>query len=100
MRTLTTRTDSFDTLATFRLDIGKRPDLTCYVFTDKEEETVWLMSSVSCLRGSYTAEQTAELDRLNAEPPVKHGDEVLFDGRKYTVHVQGNFSDAGYLIPA
>jgi hypothetical protein len=100
MRTLTTPTDTFDTTATFRLDVGKSVSSTCYVFTHPKEEKIWILSSGACLQDSYTQEQITERNRLNAETPVKHGDKVNFNGGEYTVHVQGAYSDAGYLIPA
>ena len=72
--------------------------IDAYVFVDGD--TVHLLKRSVCLQSSYTDEQTTERARLNAMNPLIDGDTVEFNGKAYTVKINGDYSDCGFLIPA
>lgn len=67
---------------------------------DFGDEGIFLMQYGAMIKAHYSAEDIAEIDRLNAMVPVADG-EVVQDknGKQYTVKINGDFSDAGHLIP-
>ncbi len=74
----------------------------CYLFEDQAEDKIWIMSVGACIKSNYSDADYAETERLNKTLPLKHGDRVLIKGREgkeYEVHVNGNYSDLGYLVP-
>ncbi len=74
----------------------------CYLMEDQKEDRLYILSTGACIKSHYTEADYAEGDRLSKELPLNHGDIVQIVGRfgkKYKVHVNGNYSDLGELIP-
>jgi hypothetical protein len=78
---------------------GARSDRDGYIFKDDREGKVYIMQSSSILQSSYSAEEIAQRDRLNAMKPLKTGDIVIFEGKSHKVTINGDYSDAGFLSP-
>ncbi len=98
--------DNFDQTASFRFSFGlsfNKGETTRrgYLFKDdgiNGDGTIYVMQSGAMIKSSYSAEDVAERNRLNASEPVKQGDQVEIDGVWYTVGKLGDYSDAGKLI--
>lgn len=74
--------------------------ITCYLLdARKKDGTVYIMKRPACLKAQYTADDKAETERLNSTKPLKTGDVVLYDGRRWTVKMRGDYMDAGRLVP-
>tara|TARA_A100001201_G_scaffold143556_1_gene145809 strand:+ start:1639 stop:1986 length:348 start_codon:yes stop_codon:yes gene_type:complete len=74
----------------------------CYLFEDQAEDRIHILSVGACIKAQYTDQDYAEGERLSKELPLNHGDIVQIAGRfgkQYKVHVNGNYSDLGELIP-
>jgi hypothetical protein len=74
----------------------------CYLFEDQSEDKIWIMSVGACIKAVYTDADRAEGERLSRELPINHGDIVRIKGRdnkEFSVHVNGAYSDLGYLVP-
>lgn len=104
MRTLKIPVDNFDSTATFKFALPptkwhQNRNRTGYLFRDEETGTIFVMQGATVIAASYTAEEIAERNRLNSEEPIKPGDQVEVDGRRYQVGRLGDYSDAGKLIP-
>lgn len=108
MQTLTYPTSNFDATADFKVaGVGG----ACYLFCAAEHPDykdgkpdvdfykIFVMQHASCLKAKYSAADIAALDRFRTLEPIKNGDEVEVAGKRYTVRVLGNYSDAGYLVP-
>ena len=78
---------------------GLKSDRDGYIFKDDSNGVVYIMQSSATLQSSYTPEEIASRDRLNAMKPLKTGDIVIFEGRQHSVKINGDYSDAGVLIP-
>jgi|APGre2960657373_1045057.scaffolds.fasta_scaffold168290_1 hypothetical protein len=78
---------------------GAKSDRDGYIFKDDREGKVYIMQCSAILQSSYSAEEIAQRDRLNASEPLKTGDVVLFEGKPHKVKINGDYSDAGVLIP-
>lgn len=70
---------------------------TCYLIFD--EGKYWVMQRPSMLRDTYTEAELSELGRLRDMQALTDGDKITVDGREYTLKVQGDYSDLGYLVP-
>lgn len=84
---------------TFRVNYG-RGTSKCYLFEDQAEDKIWIMSVSPCIKSHYSDADYAETERLNKTLPLNDGDIVRIKGREgkeYKVHVNGNYSDLGYL---
>jgi hypothetical protein len=100
-RTLCLSTGSFDQVNTFRLVVPGHA-ITCTVHRDYEkvgDGILWFMQRAGCLKSHYTERDRAEQERLREEEPVRHGDIVMVDGRKFRVRVLGDYSNAAVLDP-
>ena len=74
----------------------------CYLFEDQKEDKIWILSIGACIKAVYTDADYAEGERLSNESPLNHGDVVRIRaryGKQYRVHVNGAYSDLGYLVP-
>ena len=74
----------------------------CYLFEDQAEDKIWVMSVGACIKSHYSKADYAEGERLSKTLPLNHGDVVRIKTRgskEYTIHVNGNYSDLGYLVP-
>jgi len=74
----------------------------CYLFEDQGEDKIYIMSVGACIKAVYTDADYAEGKRLAQETPLNHGDIVRIknkSNKEYKVHVNGNYSDLGELIP-
>jgi hypothetical protein len=93
--------DDLGALFTFEINRhnGAKGSRDGYIFKCEREGTIYLMQKSAILQDCYTPEQVAERDRLNASKPLKTGDIVLFEGKPHTVKINGDYSDAGVLIP-
>ena len=99
--TLTVRTDVFDQTATFPVSFSSRRGerrITAYL-SDGGDGTLYIMKKSACIKDQYSAEDLAELNRLRAAAHVRHGDEIVVAGQHYTAHINGDYLDAGYLVP-
>jgi len=86
---------------TFRVNYGKGTS-KCYLFEDQAEDKIWIMSVGACIKSHYSDADYAETERLSKTLPLNHGDVVRIRaryGKQYKVHVNGNYSDLGYLVP-
>ena len=74
----------------------------CYLFEDQAEDRIHILSVGACIKSHYTDADYAEGERLSKVLPLNHGDIVRIKGRfgkEYKVHVNGNYSDLGELLP-
>jgi len=74
----------------------------CYLFEDQAEDRIHILSTGACIKAIYTDADYAEGERLANELPLNHGDIIAIRakyGKRYKVHVNGNYSDLGELIP-
>jgi hypothetical protein len=101
MQTLIESQDTFHYEAQFTFvlkDYKGRPSTrTGYIFKDTDK--VYLMQKSAMLQNTYSEEQIANRNRLNSMTPVANGDTVMFEGKPHTVKINGDYSDAGALIP-
>ena len=77
---------------------GQERTATGYLFHDDSEDKIHVMQKSAMLKSSYTSKDTEERTRLNAMKPLRTDDLVEVDGVKYKVRINGNYSNAGYLI--
>ena len=72
----------------------------CYLFEDQKENKIYILSVGACLKAVYTDADYKETERLASETPLNHGDIIRVKKRQgdYKVHVNGNYSDLGYLV--
>lgn len=77
---------------------GQERVRTGYLF-DGEEEGIYIMQCSACLKAVYTDKDIEERARLNSMTPLRTGDIVELNGKQYTVKINGDYSDAGRLIP-
>ena len=99
-RTLPNCKDAFDLDALFNLEVTDRRgtrNLTCYAKAWGDE--AFINQSAPMLKDVYTDADRALTERLRTEEPVRHGDEIILEGVRYRVHVNGDYSDAAKLIP-
>ena len=103
MQVLNFPIDNFDQVNTFTFVYqgfrGNQVRATGYIFYDDEKNVMYIMQKSACLKSSYTNADYEERARLNAMPPVRHGDIVEVAGKQYRVQILGNYSDAGRLHP-
>ncbi len=102
MQVLNFPTDNFDRQATFRFAFkGFRgvSTRTGYLFFADDVNKIYVMQKSACLKSQYSDAEIAELDRLNNSTPIATGDVVEVNGKQYTVKINGDYSDAGFLIP-
>jgi len=103
-RTLTIHTDNFDTVNTFRVDVGKgKFPATCSLYCgyQKAEDGIyWALQHAACVAAHYSDDEIAEKKRLNEETPLQNGDTILIEGSPYTVRVLGDFSNCALFDPA
>jgi hypothetical protein len=74
----------------------------CYLFEDQAEDIIHILSVSPCISSHYSQADYAEKERLSKTLPLNHGDVVRIKKRgskEYTIHVNGNYSDLGYLVP-
>ena len=74
----------------------------CYLMEDQKEDKIFILSTSACIKSHYTDADRAETKRFSKVLPLNHGDIVQIIGRlgkKYKVHVNGNYSDLGELLP-
>ena len=74
----------------------------CYLIQDMKEDKFWILSTGACIKSHYSDADRSEAKRLSTEKPLQHNDVVRIRGKfgkQYRVHVNGNYSDLGYLIP-
>lgn len=74
----------------------------CYLFECQKQDRIFILSVGACIKAQYTDQDYAEGERLSKELPLNHGDIVQIAdrfGKQYKVHVNGNYSDLGELIP-
>ena len=74
----------------------------CYLFEDQAEDKIWIMSVGACIKSHYSDADYGGTERLSKTLPLNHGDVVRIKKRgskEYSVHVNGNYSDLGYLVP-
>lgn len=105
-RTLIERLDTFndDALFTFQWTDrrGRIQSRTGYIFDARDcrlQPGVFLMQKSACLKAHYTEADRALTQRLTTEVPVRDGDVVEFNGELFTVKINGDYSDAGMLLP-
>jgi hypothetical protein len=88
---------------TFRLEMPQlrqgraRVPAKCSVYRDYHKAgdgILWAMQHSACIASSYSAEEIAERNRLNAEPALQNGEIVTIEGRTYRVRVLGDYSNA------
>jgi hypothetical protein len=80
------------------LNVGKGYPLAVEP-VDFGDQGIELCSYGTMLKSYYSAEDIAEMDRLNELVPLNNGDLVQDgEGNVYKVCVRGRYSDAGYLI--
>ena len=95
--------DNFDQDSTFSFAFKNHRDQECvttgYLFYSKQNNTTYIMQTSACLKAHYTDKDREESARLQAQVPVRTGGIVEVEGKQYQVHISGNYSDAGYLIP-
>lgn len=100
-RRIEVRTDNFDQTCTFRFAFSRptrgEQRRTGYLFASRSEGKLYIMQQSACIKDTYTAADIAERERLASEQPLRTGDVVEVEGAQYTVHISGDFSDAGYL---
>ena len=103
MQVLNFPADNFDQQATFRFAYkglkGRDFTGTGYLFFADDVNKIYIMQKSACLKAQYSDADITELDRLNNSTPIATGDVVEVDGKQYTVKINGNYSDAGFLIP-
>jgi hypothetical protein len=101
MQTLIESQDSFHYEAQFTFALtgynGKVSKRTGYIF--KGDGKIYLMQKSAMLCSHYSDEKIANRNRLNSMTPVANGDIVMFEGKPHTVKINGDYSDAGELIP-
>lgn len=95
--------DNFDQDNTFAFAYYNHRNMerggTAYLFASPKEGRIYIMQKSACLKDWYTDKDREESARLREQVPVRHGDIVELQGAQYRVHINGNYSDAGYLIP-
>jgi hypothetical protein len=95
--------DNFDQDNTFAIAYynyrNMERTMTAYLFYSPTEGRIYIMQKSACLKDHYTDKDMEESARLKAQVPVRHDDIVELQGAQYRVHINGNYSDAGYLIP-
>ena len=69
-----------------------------YLF-DCGSDGLCIVQGFISLQEHYSSKDVADRERLNALAPVRNGDVVLVDGKKYAVKIVGDYADAGRLIP-
>ena len=101
MQTLIESQDTFHYEAQFTFVLqnnkGCESTRTGYIF--KGADKIYLMQKSAVLQNTYSDEQIANRNRLNSMTPIANGDTVMFEGKPHTVKINGDFSDAGALIP-
>lgn len=70
-----------------------------YLWKDESTGDIFILKAPVGIQEVYTAEDRAELTRMEAMAPIRSGDTVLVDGARYAVTIHGNFADAGMLAP-
>lgn len=107
-QTLTFPRDNFDATADFKIAgvLG-----ACYLFCaathpdfkddqpDADHDKIFVMQHAAVLKSHYSEKDVADRERFAALAPIAQGEEVEVDGKRYKLHINGNYSDAGYLIP-
>lgn len=63
-----------------------------------EENSYWFLNTGTCLKAVYSDLDIKRDNEYNALPALEHDMIVEVDGEEYKVHINGNFSDAGYLV--
>lgn len=108
MQTLTYPTSNFDATADFK--VAGVPG-ACYLFCaathpdykdskrDKDYHKIFVMQHAGVLKSHYTEKDIAAIERFKTLDAILNDEVVEVDGRRYTLHINGNYSDAGYLIP-
>jgi len=74
----------------------------CYLFEDQAEDIIHILSVSPCISSHYSKADYAEGERLSKTLPLNDGDIVGIRaryGKRFKVHVNGNYSDLGYLVP-
>ena len=101
MQVLNFPRDNFDQDNTFSFAFqGRRGEQTRtgYLFNSKDEGRIYILQGGICIKQVYTQADRDETTRLAAQQPVRSGDTVEVNGKQYQVRINGDFSDAGYLI--
>jgi hypothetical protein len=82
----------------------------CYLFqasTDEsfknsrkrpDDDKIFILQTGSILKSHYTEQDYAEQNAFNALDPLQNGQQVIVNGKNYIVKINGNYSDAGYLV--
>ena len=91
--------DNFDQVNTFNFALKDGKVRKGYIFFANDEQRILVMNGGACLKSHYTEEDYAESARLRAVTPIKTGDIVTVEGKQYTVKINGDYSNAGRLIP-
>lgn len=102
-RTLKLSTGTFDQDNTFNIALSGNSVIKCSLhrnYQTADDGVYWGMNTGSCLKSSYTDEDSAERNRLTSENPVNHGDTVTIDGSDFHVRILGRYSDAVIFDPA
>lgn len=86
---------------TFRVN-HNRGTSKCYLFEDQAEDIIHILSVSPCISSHYSKADYQENERLSKTLPINHGDIIRIkkrENKEYKVHVNGNYSDLGYLVP-
>lgn len=107
MRTLNLSTGTFDRLNSFGIELpgfgGPRTRAASLHMGAKHSNDgiLWVMQHSACIAARYSADEIAEKERIyRGEPPVRNGDTVIVNGKKYLVQIVGDYSNCAYLCPA
>ena len=101
MRELKLSTGSFDQVNTFNVVApGKYYPMRCALhrgYHKRDDGVLWVMQHSTVIKDSYSDEDRAESARLRSEGPLVYGDQVMVEGKVYTLRVLGDYSDCAIL---
>lgn len=103
MKTLNISKGSFDKINTFRIVTrpGRFPataSLECG-YKKRDDGILWALSGGTIMQGHYSAEDSANLDRLNEMTPIENGEIVVINGNQYITRVLGDYSNCAIFDP-
>jgi len=82
----------------------------CYLFqasTDEDfknspkrpdDDKIFILQTGSILKSHYTEQDIAEQNAFNNLEALQDGQPVVVNNKNYIVKINGNYSDAGYLL--
>lgn len=90
---------------------GNYTDIKCKIKMDKEkvgDGIFWMMQGATVMKSNYTADDYRESEEYKRAEYVEDGEiveiivfyydeDMRFERKQYKVHVNGNYSDAGWF---